>query len=205
MTPSTKFQVHTTLVSHLTLGDPWWLRTDLQIVWHRTISPSAKFHFHTTNYTDLTLNYPWWPWTDLQYLQHRTISPPTKFHFPSSNRTDLTLGDPNDLELYLCNFSHRNISPPTKFHSHRTLTPDDPELTSKTFGIKQYPHPPSFTSIRQTIQIWPLCDLQNVWHQTISPPIKFHFHKTNYTDLTFMWPPKCLASDDIPTHQVSLP
>ena len=105
-----EFYLHTTVESHLTLGNSW---TDLQYVWHLTIPPPAlsfisiqqwkaigpwgtpepwvtpskclssdddSTHDHTTMVRNLTLGDSWWPWTDLQNVWYLTMSPSTKFH-----------------------------------------------------------------------------------------------------------------------------
>ena len=148
---------------------------------------------------------PWWPWIDVDNFRRRNICSPTKFHFHKIICMDLI---PVTLNW------------PAQFSASEwiwELTPDDLELTFTIFGIGISFHQPSFTSIGQYVRIWslwprwPWIDPHNFRHRNISPPTKFHFHRTIRTELT-LWPPMTLnwplqfsASEYLSTNQVSLP
>ena len=122
-------------------------------------------------------------------------------------------------------FQHWKMARSTKIHVHTTmmnhLILDDtrwPELTFNIFRIGWRLHPPSFTSIRLSVRIWPIwpwmtpnrpstfsASDDDSTHQ-VSPPYDYPLgFDPSWPWMTPKWPSTFLAWDDDSTHQVSPP
>ena len=150
-----EFYLHTTVESHLTVGNSW---TDLQNVWHLTITPPTEFKLHTTVESHLTLGNSW---TDLQYVWHLTIPPPA-LSFISIQQWK-AIGPWGTPEPWVT---------PSK-----CLSSDDDSTHDHTTMVRNLTLGDSW---------WPWTDLQNVWYLTMSPSTKFHDHTSSFS--LAIWP-----------------
>jgi len=165
---------------HLTLDDPWWPWSELQILGTNNWPHPPSFMSIDQCLPHLTLDDPWWPCSDIQNLRHQQLTPPTKFHVHTSMFTPFYLIWPR-------------------------MTPYDLEVTFKIFDINNWPHPPSFMSIYQCLPHltyfdlgWSLMTLN--WPLTFSASIIDPVHQvscqpTNVYPFDLIWP--WMTPDDL--------